>query len=392
MTLTLVFALSLAIGQARALPSAEVPGAPADGRWSWWLGCWQVYDAEGEPRAARSCVVPGEGPGVRLLTLEGDVVAADESLVADGASRPVRDQECSGTETAEWSLAKARPFRRAELTCNGARRSLASLWFPTRGDSWVEVLAVKGAGERSVRVRYYERASDQRLPGGATLAPRSGMAAEAARAIDPTWTVADVIEASAQLPVEVVQAALVQLDGPIPLNARALVAMADGGVAEDVIDLLVALSNPGRFQVHRTGASIGFSEWSASDSSIFWPVGPYAGLFGFGYWETCSAFYGCGGYYPYYPGDGWVVIPPPGGGGGPGPARTEARVVNGFGYTQVSVRTPGSPGLPGSGGAGAGGSSSGDSGSQASPAGYSGGSGSAGGSDRTAQPRTPGGG
>jgi hypothetical protein len=390
MNIALAFAFSLAAGTAQA-PAPPAAPSGVDPRWAPWLGCWQGHDTEGLPVGSRVCIVAGEGTGVRLLWLDGDVPSAEESLVADGASRPVKDPDCAGTEATEWARAKGRVYRKAALTCDGVKRSVTSFWFPTRGRAWIEVLAVDAQGARNVRVRRYDLAADQRLPDGPVVPRTAGRAAGLAwGANDAGWSVDDVIEASAKLPDDVVQAALMQLDGPIPLSGRSLVAMGDAGVAESVIDLMVAMSHPGRFQVHRAGGSPagGFSEWSESSDSVFWPMWPSVGLFGlspYWGWGSCSAFYGCGGYYPYYPGDGWVVVQP--GPPGSGAGRTEGRVINGLGYTQVTVRAP-EPGPHSVGTASGGGVSSGSSasgtGSQASPGGYSGGST---GGDRTAQPR-----
>ena len=80
-----------------------------------------------------------------------------------------------------------------------------------------------------------------------------------------------------------------------------------------------------------------------------------------GYWADCGFFGSCGGFYPYYDyaywgGGGWVEVdpgPPVGGGGRrSGAPQAHGKVVNGLGYTQVSVRPDPAVARIGSGGSG----------------------------------------
>jgi hypothetical protein len=218
-----------------------------------------------------------------------------------------------------------------------------------------------------------------------------------------------VIEASAKLPPEAVQAALSELNTGFALNAKGLVAMDEAGVADSVVDLMVALTYPKRFVVERAGGSPDSSVGSVGPlTGSVWPSGygaysgyspylgygaysgysPYLGYggysgyypyWGFGYSGYYSPYfgysspyfgYGYSGYYPGggyygYPGGGWVNVDAgPGFTGQPQPeGRTgEGRVVNGRGYTQVRPREAGSGGYGSTGStAGANGSSSGSS-------------------------------
>ena len=58
-----------------------------------------------------------------------------------------------------------------------------------------------------------------------------------------------MIEASAKLPADAVQAAITEDRGPFELNKKSLVAMGDARVPETVIDLMIALTYPDRFVV-----------------------------------------------------------------------------------------------------------------------------------------------
>ena len=75
------------------------------------------------------------------------------------------------------------------------------------------------------------------------------MLAAAPPADGTDWNVDDVIEASAKLPADAVQAAITEDRGPYEVNKKNLVAMDDANVPETVIDLMIALTYPQRFVV-----------------------------------------------------------------------------------------------------------------------------------------------
>lgn len=413
MILTTLVALTLATAPARAQgPPAPAPSAslPAhDSRWTPWLGCWQgANDLVGA--GERVCITPVGAAGVTLATLVGIQRAGEEAITPDGASHAVDNAGCTGTEHAEWSHNGPRVFRRAEVMCGQeAPRTVSALMFLAPGGSWVDVRLVDLSGTKSVRVRRYRRAADQRLPDGGRLpAAAPGAAFTTPDVGAGTWQVADVVEASAKVPAEVVQAALSELNAPFTLNAKGLVAMADAGVTGSVIDLMVALTYPRHFVVDRAGGSAdpldaigvyGSGMYDPFYSPIMYAP-PYMGLYSYmdySYWIARYGYPGYGyysGFDPRFPGGGrgWVVVD-----SGPGSSAQppeEGRVVNGRGYTRVRTREAdpvhmgADRGGATSGTSFTGGSDPGSSG--ASPQGYSGGGSSGSGSGRTAVPRPPG--
>ncbi len=231
------------------------------------------------------------------------------------------------------------------------------------------------------------------------------------------WNVDDVLEMTAQLPPDAVEAVLGETRSAFALNSRALIRLSDAGVSERVIDLMVALTYPEKFVVQSGGGSgAAFAPFGAYDP-FFAPILGPASLYGcydsYGwahpdYWRYCGGMspyflsYGPGfynGYYGLY-GNGWIVTSPPvdGGGGSPGEVPSAGRVVNGRGYTQI---TP----VDTSAGSGDGGRSNGMShrverraaardssggSTGVSSGGYSGGGASGGDGGRMAMPRPPG--
>src|SRR5688572_27615180 len=92
-----------------------------DPRWEPWVGCWtlavdDVSDGQSQdpsprraatPNALRDnapqvCVSPASG-GAQFITTVAGQSSIDQTIVADAARHAVSDDECSGTQRAEWS-------------------------------------------------------------------------------------------------------------------------------------------------------------------------------------------------------------------------------------------------------------------------------------------------
>lgn len=405
----LFFAATLTLFLAAPARAQQPAAAGPDARWQPWLGCWQLLDESVQdetdvsaeevatgaataraPRSAngtRVCVSPATG-GVTMTTLIGTQPALEETVLADARSHTFVDGDCRGTKRSEWSATGYRLYTSAEIACGDqAARNVSSLTMMTGGPTWVDVQMIDISGRKSIRVRKFMRVADQAR---ARVAPFVG---------ETAWTLDDIKEASAKLAPETVQAALVELRSGFNLSSKQLVSLADAGVPDSVIDLMIALSYPQKFVVshpvssapppygYTYGGLSGAWPWIADEN--FWPS--YYSPFAYRYW----------GYYdPYYvPSSGYVYLTPvanPGAPTGPQPSG-EGRVVDGRGYTRVTTREPepsirannfgGSNGTMSSGSGGSGSSSGGSSGVSSS-GGYSGGGSSDGG--RTAVPRPPG--
>lgn len=408
MTTSFLVAMALVAGTAQA-PA----GPPLDDRWQPWLGCW-VAEEDTAERGARTCVVPGATGGVSIATLVGVQTVTTESRLADDREHAVAVDDCRGTERVRWGARGRQLFRTAAVACgSGAPRSVAGTAFMLSGPVWVDVLAVQLNDATSVHVRRYRRAGNQRLADGQTAPqpPRGVWALDT-----PAWRVDDVLEMSAVVPPDAVQAALSQGPTHFALNARSLVALSDAKVPERVIDLMVALTFPSKFVVKPAGGGGGFPGSMVGGgpydpffapilgpASLYGCYSPYA-------WATSSYSNVCGGWNPYLLGFGpgfyngfygpynstWTITDVgPGGGGGELPVQGEARVVHGRGYTQITPVDASAAGNSNGGTSGgmrtSGTDSSSGGSSGVSSGGYSGGGMSGGGDGgRMAMPRPPG--
>lgn len=414
-----------ALCAAPALAQAPAPAASAtpttnafgDARWAPWVGCWRSVD-DPAGSGARLCVTP-TAEGVATVTVIGGEAVANDLRIADGRPHPIAEGDCRGTETARWSERALRLYRTATVTCAGdAPRTRSTVSFFINGPTWVDVETVSRSGdETAVRVTHFERAHDQKLPGGAVVPMPKVMPPLSLARIAP-FTVDDVIELSAALPPDGVQAAISESPTPFRLNAKALNALADAGVDERVIDLMVGVTYPEKFVVDRLfagggpgslgpigGFGAGIDPFLLGPMMIdpmgmmncFSPLGWASSL----YWASCGRGFNTaftlnpyGLYDPWNA--GWVNINGNTTGGNVSASPVgEGRVVNGRGYTQVRPVEPvpfiGGAGDSYSGTSSNAGNSSGNSGSSGvSSSGYSGGGGGGGGGDRMAVPRPPG--
>ena len=391
---------------------AQAPTA-TDARWSAWIGCWKAAD-DTAGTGARVCVTPKDG-GIAIVTVVGGQRVGDDLRIADGRDRAVNSDGCTGTASVRWADRGTRFYRTAAVACDGGpMRTLRSVSFFTDGPTWVDVETIADGDDTRVRVTRLVTAPAVVLADGRTFQRPAGATSAA---MPVRWTVDDVIALSAALPADGVQAAISESPGPFALNARSLAAMADAGVGDRVIDLMVGVTYPAKFVVQRRGPAsspMGALGVSLADPFFSPIVGP-AALFNCyqpfawavaSYWGNCGAFdplyYGrypgyYSGYWGVY-GPDWVVTNGSGTGSGvgtPAPVAAEGRLVNGRGYTQVRPvdTTFGSADqVAASGGSvSTGTQSSGSSGGSVSSGGYAGGGASTGGGERTAVPRGPGG-
>jgi hypothetical protein len=416
---------TLAIGFALALIAAPASAQAQTDRWTPWLGCWDLVlenaregtlsadtarDPAPRPRPRdtsssqpRVCVERAPGGGATFRTTIGTTqTPIAQTLIADGASHPIADGECTGTQRVEWSKDGLRLYSNAELTCKGdpGTRRVSGYALLGPNATWTDVQSIDLGGRDSYRVRRYRRVE---------TTPNE-------RAQGARLSIDDVKEATGKVTSQAIEAAMVETNASFPLTSRRLLELSDAKVSPNVIDLMVALSYPKRFVVERAradraqtqitndpfglGWAFGQPVWS-DDFGFYSPLyGPYSSY----YYSPFS--YGYLNYSPYFNGAGYfTVIDGDGGGGGRGPQPSGlGRVVDGQGYTRVRPReseptagthstaatASGSASAPSSGGSSGGStvtsqgfSSGGSSGGSSS----SGGGGGDSGGGRTAVPR-----
>jgi hypothetical protein len=361
---------------------AESLSAQQAARWRPFVGCWEPMGVEGD--AGLLCFRPA-GDGVEMFNVfEGDVTAR-ERLLADGVPRAVAAEGCQGSESVTFSEDGRRVFTGSTYMCEGGESrtgsGVMSFISPTQ---WIDVRSLTVDGEPVAWIQRYAAATAEGLrdhevddPAAADPAGVRGGRALAARDIE----IGDVEEALGKLDPEAVKIWVATLESEFELSGSELIRLADSGVPEDVIDVMVAVSYPERYALTPEGVPENVVDRVSRDAyraggrfgyrAFLWdpfyaPIGYRYGYSPYGYYG-----YGYGGYYGYVPAS--VVVVPV------GPSPTGGRTIRGQGY-----RGPSSSGGS-SGGSGAARSSPRPSGSS-SDGGGSSSSGSPG-TRRTAQPR-----
>lgn len=239
-----VAALLLAVPVAPASGQDVEPETEADGRWLPWTGCWEAIGQGADESLL--CVRPAEG-GVELVTvLDGGVVSV-ESLIADGEPRDFELEGCTGTKVAEFSPDGERIYLDGEVVCEGVRQRTSGVIAMVSPYEWVDIRGT--GGEAGAWSRTYQMASEERAAAGfPDMNADREMAVRTLRwrASEPS-DLDDLMEVHSRVDADVTRAWVSEQNDPFEIDSNALVRLADAGVSEDVIDIVVAVSFPDRF-------------------------------------------------------------------------------------------------------------------------------------------------
>ena len=333
-------ALALALASALLLPTGAARAQPAgmDARWLPWLGCWSEVGTSGE----LLCVRPaGEGEGVELLTVRDGEISGVGRLRADGAVRETSREGCTGTERAGFSPDGHRIYLRSDFVCEGdVDRTGTGLIAFVAPSEWIRVRAVEVAGETAaVTERYREAPEAAAVDAGIepVTAGREMAVRTARRAAAAPPTTGDLVEASGRVDAEAVKTWVAERDEPLDVNAEKLARLADAGVTDEVIDVVVAVSFPEHFAVDRDargrvgGAGPGYR--GRLGAGVYGRRPFYRDPFYYGYTPFGYRFGSYGWWYGTRSPTVIVVRPRDEDGSG-------GRVVNGRGYTRGSGTDP----------------------------------------------------
>ncbi len=319
-----------------ALPSAaQVETVDMDARWVPFIGCWEAVGAEDE--IGLLCFSP-TGDGVEVTNYVEGEISSIELLVGDGERRSVSAEGCEGWESLVFSEDGRRAFTQTEFLCGDSetRQGTGVMTFlSTTG--WADVRALEVDGESFAWVQEYELASMESLREHEIADPAAdlGMAVRSARmAASVGIGIDDVIEATTTMDDKAIETWVMLQGDDLRADARDLIALQDAGVSDELIDAVVAVSNPEEFMVevgqdvdrydvppypvHYRGYMSVAQYWGPRWGSRYGYSPYYSPFYGGGYYGG----YG-GGYYPGYYGYGYygsrpgiVVVSPRGNRGG----------------------------------------------------------------------------
>lgn len=245
-----------AIAAAALMAVAPVAGQKAfaqEGALRPYLGCWEPWEPQGlTSDQGVLCFVAG-GSGVEMVTILDGAVEYREPFVADGQPRPVEQDGCRGTESAALSEDGQRIYTESVFSCGeeASQRSSGIISMPAPGQ-WIDVRAMESGGETTAWSRRYQRVDDSVLEEAGLRSERRPFAGGGAMARAVAGVTADdVIDASKHVDAKAVEAWVAELGQEFTgLDADDLLRMADAGVADAVVDVVVAVSFPERFALN----------------------------------------------------------------------------------------------------------------------------------------------
>ena len=342
-------ALFVAAGMMLAAgPLSTAAAQEMDERWLAWMGCWQPVRTSTSADAPESllCFRPSaDEPGVEMIAVEDGEIAGREVVRADGQPHDATLEGCSGSRRAVFASRPGRVFMDMDQVCEGGvDRSSSGMFAMISSDAWIDARVVTVGGEKLTWVTRYRLATQSQAEavGLGDIAADRSMAVRSLRlAASGGYSVGDIIEAQAHVDPDAVEAWIVEHETPLAVDADRLVQLADAGVSEGVIDMMIARSYPERFAVS-TGGDGGGRPWLGTagyydpfNGGYGWGY-PYYGRFGYRYGYGYSPF-GFGGYSPFGYGYGY------GYGYGPTiirtqPANSGGRVISGRGYSSGTSR------------------------------------------------------
>lgn len=332
--------------------SGAISDEDYNSHWLPWIGSWQlVSDAEDTSALKDQYLLTtspgGDGKSVIMKGSREGQELFEEKIEADGVRRSIEKDGCEGWQSYEWSGTGKRLLFQGESDCPGNLHQSSSgiSLFDGNGD-WLDIQLLQSGEEKTITIRRYRSVdADAIAPGRAT----ADLARVARVYAGTDFTIDEIIELSGKVAPEVLEAALVELHKPFPINSKEIVRLADSGVPTQIVDLMVALSFPDEFVVERTSISRVEKHGPRQVYRKFWPhdycwscfhpMFPWlcgASIYAYyDYWYL-DRYYWPGWYYYswWYPGYYY---------GGSGYGVTTGRLVKGHGYTQVYPNDGSSP-------------------------------------------------
>jgi hypothetical protein len=283
-----------------------------------------------------------------------------------------------------------RAYTRSEFQCGAETRQGSGVMSFVAPNQWIDVRALSVSGDPVAWAQGYQLANAEQLaaqgitdPAAGNQEPIRAARVRAARDI----AIEDVEDAASRIEARAVEVWVAAHETPFDLDGDELVRLADAGVPESVIDVMVAVSYPDRFVLSPEGTASEAERTAMADEypagfrrgyrSYLWSpwfgsayrngYSPYYSRFGY----YGSGFGGYGGYWGYVPAT--IIVQP----ATPAVAPTRGRVVPGRGYVRPGSSDDGGgsarPATSSGGGDSVGGSSGGGDGGGSSSGGGDGG-------------------
>jgi hypothetical protein len=348
-----------------SIAQTPAPAAP-DSSVVPWLGVWRAADEpitsdikrQSEP-GVLEIRATANGKGLEI-TRKGAEKSVSETIFPDGFQRTNDSKNCTGTQTYNWEQQTGLLMGSSEIKCKDATAySLSNIKMMVSPSHMTDILIIKTSGQTRIAVRHFafekdiSSAEEESLPDQVTIAMRSALAAP--------WDLNKIVYLSKMVETSVLQAVLLEKDVQIRVDSKSLKQMKTANVPKDVVDLLIALALPEKFQIKKNGkvAVAAYAPTAKSTSTTYNYYGdPFYDFYGY-YGPYGRAGYPWGSYWSYnspfwwdypifaYPGHpGGGSGGGGGGGGGTTPSYQDGYLSSGNGYVQITPRDTGHQAVP----------------------------------------------
>ena len=253
-----------------------------DARWYPWVGSWSmVSDRTNKNESLLNneyyiTLSPGkDGSTIIMKGHQDEKVIVKEELIADGLKHPLNDKKCSGYYKYTWSENGKRLLLESESSCPGdPLRKISGMSFIDENNDWLDIQFMENEKEKAVSIRKYRVIDGDDVVFGRLNPGKVRMARiDAGR----SFSIDEIKELSTRLETEVIEAALLELRKPFPVDSNTLADLSDSGVPSRITDLMVALSFPDKFTVEQDSISL-VKETAppVSDNRFRWPYTYYS--------------------------------------------------------------------------------------------------------------------
>ncbi|HSW40347.1 MAG TPA: hypothetical protein VLL97_12740 [Acidobacteriota bacterium] len=239
-------------------PAQAAAPAPVEPFLAPWTGIWQIADdhvpaADAGREAKRFVEIrpteDGKGLAVsRNVALQEYV---NEIIIPDGVRRPVSSENCSGWQSSRWMPESGVIIGSSEIRCEEAEPyTLSNLRIILDATRMVDILLLQASGQTRVAVQRLDLVRE--LDGEANVLNSRRLTA-ARTAISAPWDLNTIIELSGIVDTTALEAALLEKNTQLRLDAKSLRRMSDAQMPDQIIDLIVALSLPDKFIIRENG-------------------------------------------------------------------------------------------------------------------------------------------
>lgn len=228
-----------------------------DTRWLPWIGSWSLVSNAvntSESEQYTLTISPGDNEkSITMKSYKGEMVLSEEKIIADGLRHPLTGDKCTGWYSYSWSETGKRLLLNSESSCSGNLSHLISgMSIIDDTGNWLDIQLLQNGKEKAVAIRKYRNIDNASVISDRVNAANAILVRVSAGA---NFSISEIIELSSKVEPEVLEAALLELHKPFPIDSQQIVRLADSKVPSQIVDLMVALSFPDKFKIERATIS-----------------------------------------------------------------------------------------------------------------------------------------